>query len=327
MYCEQCGNKLEEQAQFCDECGVKLVVENTPKPTTLQTQAILIVPDRRQQSIIGLFKAMFALRLVDAIGWTLLIIIQIWGGVDIWTIVWNIVATIIHYGLAIELFDVISSGKFNSVQVIRVIRNNAFISVIGIAFYGWQLFSDDVFILLPFIGLEIAILALGAIAYFLAKQINIETIPEKDMNIRLQQGEAVILNGRCTRALALSRVNSTQNSGHNSGHKEVFHYDGVGTLTNMRFVFMSNPGNTQEWAVDTYGEDAPFQEMTDFSILLADIADVSETKENKLSQDVKMFIIKSKAGRSHNFKFNITVKDSWTGANTWLNAFHKALKG
>ena len=356
MFCIKCGNKLSENAGFCHKCGAKVILPNmeteqqslivpvdatasppntpvvTPPPTMPATHYVppnALFPDRRQQGIIGLCKVAFALRLVIAIVWILIIVLQIWDGVDFWLIVWNIVATVITCYLAAQLFGVISSNSFNSVRIRRVVDNNIFLAIIGVVFYGWQFFSDGVLSMFLFIGLELTILVMMAIAYFSVGLIVKETIPVKDMNVVLENDEAVILKDNCTRILKIQRQSELdikiQMSTGKIAYKDVS-YSGAGTLTNKRFVFISNAEWTRELVEDTYGDGAIHQFITDETILLSEIVKVEETKESKTNDNVKTLVIQTRAGTSYTFAFDAKIKDAWTDGFKWLHAFENAIK-
>jgi hypothetical protein len=276
-------------------------------------------PDGRQKIVIGLCIPILVLRLLDGVGWALIVIGQIAASVGFWTILWNIVGTIVHFVLAVGLFGVVSSRSFNSVTAKNAVSSNIFFSVIGVAFYLWQIFADGAYTLVLFIALDIGIIVLGLIAYFLARQLFSETVTAKDMTVSLLQGETVIDSGACKRGFheTVSYFNGILLP------SRYFTYSGQATLTNMRLVFLSSASNTYEWAVDAYGEDVPHHLFTDFTILLADIDSIEDN--NKSSNQTKAFVIKTKDGVPNTFIFENTLKDSWVNLDRWSKAFKTAM--
>jgi len=173
MFCSNCGNKLPDDSIFCNKCGSKIIasVESVIQPPTayervtplplknefsevnapLDSQAPVQTADSDKPQRYKRYRIIGTLRLVAAGAWVLLAILQIYllvtgENVNPLLIIWNAICVVVMIKLGIDL----SRGK-------RVNRNYQ-LCCISLLFYGYQFIASDVYFLLFFIILEIAIL-------------------------------------------------------------------------------------------------------------------------------------------------------------------------
>lgn len=184
MFCHKCGNKPMEGAGFCNNCGAKLIVEDTGaqivtesaqhKPPVAKSVKHAAPPAQKAQELQGVGKAVFGLgiavcvlRFLDAIFWGRVTIFQILYGEGFWLIAWNIVATIIGFALAVGLLMSCISKILDRIN--KSLDGNLGFAIVSILWFGYQIFFEGIWGLLDSFILNIVILILAVVGTQLNK--------------------------------------------------------------------------------------------------------------------------------------------------------------
>ena len=171
MFCNSCGNKLQDNTAFCTTCGAK-IYNLIQQPTGMSVQGTQFNTAQTSgfSNALTLCTALCFLRLIYAIVWVIIVLQQMPYSFGAWLIIWNIVWTIVSCVMAAQLFfarfnDPFNAGLLNG----RVLRNRD-LSLFGVLWYGgqWFLFQYQGYYVFfthrLVVVIEIAIVAISIIA-------------------------------------------------------------------------------------------------------------------------------------------------------------------
>ena len=187
MFCKNCGTKLKERAKFCQGCGYEITGKRNDKQTEetvfntsesladnfnaefLPKENIanpeLDIWARRKLAMFGKIISIF--RFLVAAVWVGIVLLQLSEGVfwdDPFTVIWNIVCTVVTFILAITMITHSNAEYFNKKEFAQALWNNFGLAVMGIIWYGIQAVSMEIYILIPLIIMEVIILVISTIA-------------------------------------------------------------------------------------------------------------------------------------------------------------------
>ena len=174
--CRFCETEAIPNRETCYKCGASLYIENEPTNNFQTTNSADIdksnatIPEMDinvRRSLVRYGRTVSIFRFLDAIAWIVVIIYQLSQGVfseDPFTIIWNIVATVITIGLAIRLLTYSNADYFHEKEFEQAMSVNVGYAGIGIIWYIIQAVASEIYILIPLILLEIVILVIGIMA-------------------------------------------------------------------------------------------------------------------------------------------------------------------
>jgi len=180
--CRMCETENLSNRDTCYKCGASLIVEETPSYQQSNKTTITKNDTSNQESGMNVERSLAKYgkiisvgRFLESIAWIVIIIVQISQGVfsdDPFTIIWNIVATIVTIVLAIRLITYSNAEYFHAKEYNNALGTNMAYAVIGIIWYAIQAFAFEIYILIPFVIIELIILVIGIMALLIYRNAN-----------------------------------------------------------------------------------------------------------------------------------------------------------